>query len=201
MAGWSPKLRLAAWVASGVIGGGLITGAVVSQLGVATAAGGSSPSANRPSSAPGHGMRPLMRGGFGLRRGLDRGMGGGLGLGLGAGGQVLHGQATVQKPGGGTQVVTLQTGTISAVSGDMLTVASSDGYSASYTVDRATRIVLNGADGAVSSLKKGDSVRVVAVKQNGGWHALAVRDGLPSRPPWGRPGGAQPAPPAPARSG
>src|SRR4051812_16629725 len=103
----SPRLRVGAWVAAGVLGGGLVTGLVVSQLGIATAA---SPSPSpRASGQP----RPVMPFGSGRHFGgrlpglppFGPGFGPEMGmLGMGPS-RVLHGEATVKKPDGTTEVV------------------------------------------------------------------------------------------------
>jgi hypothetical protein len=172
----SPRVRFGAWIAAGVLGGGVIAGVVVSQLGTATAA---SPTPSpRASGAPGAPMPyggPMQR--FGERmRGVPP-LGG---PGLGFGGRVLHSAATVQAPDGTTKVVVSQSGDITDFSDSTITVKSSDGFVATYTVDKNTRISLNGSDGAMSSLKKGDTVRVLAGKSGSTNHASAVMDGMPT---------------------
>src|SRR4051812_35150684 len=156
-----------AWTAAGLLAGGAAIGAAVSQLGVTGAASptpkpNSSVAPARPFPHPGQG--------FGHR---GPGHGGGL-AGLG---RVLHGQATVQAPTGGTKVMSLQTGAITAISGSQVTVKSTDGFTTTYTVDKDTRIVLRGTQGALSSLKSGDTVPVLAVKSGSSWTAKAVRVG------------------------
>jgi len=143
----------------------------------------------------------MMRGHLGPGGGL--GLPGGPGMlfgvpGLGAPGlemgRVLHGEATVQTPNG-TKVVSTQLGTITSVAGAQVTVRSSDGFTRTYSVDKQSRISLDGADGALSRLKSGDTVRVVAVQSGKTWSARAVIDGLPvfpKTPP--QPGAHQPAP-------
>lgn len=164
MAGISPRARVAAWVAAGVLGGGLVAGAVVTQLGVATAAS--------PTPRPGS-QQPRGHEGFGpMGPGpLER-----------LGGRVLHGQATIRTPSGADQVVEFQSGSITAVGGSTVTVRSSDGFTETYTVDKTTRISLNGADGALSTLKKGDDVRVFGMSSAGKVVAKAVMDGQPDGP-------------------
>jgi|SRR5581483_1874411 len=199
----SPRVRVAAWVAAGVLGGGLVTGVAVSELGVASAA---SPSPSPRASAGTHHSKPLLRRFFERRmRGHLGGLGpaGGPGLlfgvpGLGAPGlemgRVLHGEATVQTPNG-TKVMSTQLGNITSVAGAQVTVRSSDGFTRTYSVDKQSRISLDGADGASSRLKTGDTVRVLAVKSGNAWSARAVIDGLPvlpKSPP--RPGAHGPAP-------
>jgi hypothetical protein len=175
-------MRLGAWVAAGVLGGGIVSGIVVSQLGIATAA--SSKPSPRASAHP----RPAMpfRGAFrhfGARqRGLPpvgMGFGPGFGPDLGLGGHVLHGEATVEAPDGSTKVVVSQSGDITDIAGSTITVTSTDGYDATYTVDKKTRIALNGTDGALSSLKTGEAVHVFGTKNGSTVHADGVIDGLP----------------------
>lgn len=169
----SPRLRTGAWIAAALLGGGFVAGAVVSQLGTATAA--SSTPSPRASGAPMPYGGPMLR--FGERlRGLPP-LGG---PGLGVGGKVLHSEATVQTPDGTTKVVVSQSGDITDISDSTITVKSNDGFDATYTIDKNTRISLNGNDGAVSSLKKGDTVRVFGTKNGSANHAEAVMDGMPT---------------------
>jgi hypothetical protein len=184
---------LGAWITAGVLGGGLVAGIAVSQLGVATAASPSpTPSA---SAAPDRHAGPLLRRfahrwalrqgrPFSGRPGFPRPMGPMGPDGFAPGGRVLHGQATVQTPAG-VKVVASQSGTVAGIDGDQLTVKSTDGYLRTYTVDKDTRIALNGTDGALSSLTSGDDVHVVATRAGAAWHADAVFDGMPTAPPMG----------------
>jgi hypothetical protein len=169
--------RVVALVAAGVVAGG-VGGAAISQLGVATA---SSPS---PSPSPG------ARGGPGvIPPGLLPDGPGRLGLlgGIAGGGRLLHGEATIGKPGGGTTVVRFQNGVISAVGGSAMTVKSTDGFTATYTVDGTSRISLNGTDGTLSKLAKNDKVRVVAVQKGSSSVAKLVLDGVPAGGMFARP--------------
>src|SRR3954454_4076805 len=162
--------RAVALVAAGVVAGAA-GGVVISQLGTAGAA---SPS---PSPAPdGHD-------GF---RGLPGHGPGGMGaLGM-FGGRVLHGEATVQKPGGGTTVVHFQDGVISSISGSTMTVKSTDGFTSTFTVNGTTRISLNGSDGTLSKLAKNDKVRVIGVANGSSTVAKMVLDGVPGPGMFGR---------------
>lgn len=162
MTGISRRMRVAAWVGAGVLGGGVITGIAVAQLGVASAA---SPSPG-PAATPGP-WRQLHRLGGGPLAHL--------------GGRILHGEATVLTPQGKTQVVDFQHGKITAVTASTVTVRSTDGFTATYTVDKTTRIVLNGTAGTLSRLKTGDEVRVFATKSGATATAKAVIDGMPAR--------------------
>ena len=166
------RRRVAALVAAGVVAGGA-AGAVISQLGVATASPSPSP---RPSASGAPGDRDM----FGLRPAVP----GRHGL-LGAAGRVLHGEATVEKPGGGTQVVRFQNGVVSAISGSTITVKSTDGFTSTFTVDRTTRITLNGTDGTLSKLKKDDQVRVFGVQSGSSTVAKMLLDGVPPRSMFG----------------
>lgn len=180
MASLSPRARLVAWVAAGVLGGATVTGIVVSQLTAATAASPSpSPYASAKPRPPMPFGGPLQH--FGDRRHGQLPMGPGFGpeLGMGFGGRVLHSEATVQAPDGTTKVVVSQTGDITDIADSTITVKSSDGFEATYTVDKNTRISLNGTDGAMSSLKKGDSVHVFGTKSGSTTHAEGVLDGMP----------------------
>lgn len=166
----SARLRLGAWITAGVLGGGIVTGIVVSQLGVATAA------APTPSPSASAQPRPdLPAGGPMLRFGPGRGPGPGMGLR----GHVLHGEATVEARDGTTKVAVTQTGDITDIAASTITVTSTDGFEATYTVDKDTHISINGSDGAMSSLSKGDTVHVMGTKDGSTRHADAVLTGRP----------------------
>jgi Domain of unknown function (DUF5666) len=100
-------------------------------------------------------------------------------LGGREGGNVLHGEATIGKPGGGTAVVHFQNGIISAISGSTMTVKSTDGFTSTFTVNGTTRILLNGTDGTLSKLAKNDKVRVMGVENGSSTVARMVLDGVP----------------------
>jgi hypothetical protein len=163
--------RAVALIAAGVVAGAA-AGVVISQLGTA---GATSPS---PSPSPGDRDR------FGGPPGHGPG-----GMGLLGGGRVLHGEATVQKPGGGTTVVHFQNGVISAINGSTMTVKSTDGFTSTFTVNGTTRISLNGTDGTLSKLAKNDKVRVLGVEDGAGTVAKMVLDGVPGPGMLGRFGG------------
>ena len=181
----SPRARLAAWIGVGVLGGGLVAGVAVSQLGIATAASSSpTPRASAAPDRPRLPMRPFQRFRHHLR-GMPGMPGPGMALGMGPGdfgffGHVLHGEATVEAPDGTTKVVETQWGKITGLSGDEITVKSKDGFTETWTVDKNTRISLNGADGALSSLKQGDTVHVFGDKSGSTAHARGVMAGVPT---------------------
>ena len=170
MTGLSRRTRVAAWVGAGVLGG-LAAGIAVAQLGVAGADPTPSPSASARPDRPFPGVGPMMGPDFGM--------------GFGMGGRMLHGEATVKTRGGDLTHVATQYGRIIGVDGATLTVRSSDDFTRDYTVDKDTRIALNGKDGALSSLKAGDTVRVMAVENGSAWHAEMVMDGRPPHPALG----------------
>jgi hypothetical protein len=172
----SSRIRIGAWIAAGVLGGAIVSGIVVSQLGTATAASPSpSPRASGEPRPPMPGHLPR----FGERLRGFAPLGPGFGPGLGVGGHVLHSEATVEAPDGTTKDVVSQTGDITAIADSTITVKSSDGFEATYTIDKATRISLNGTEGAMSSLKKGDTVHVMGTKAGSTSHANAVMAGKP----------------------
>jgi hypothetical protein len=87
------------------------------------------------------------------------------------GGGALHGQLVVPKSGGGYETVDVQRGTVTAVSGDALTVRSEDGFSKSYAVNADT--LVNGGRDGIGSVKNSAEVSVVA--RGGGAKPTALR--------------------------
>lgn len=159
--------------------GGAPSTSAAAQLAAAT-----SPSPNTSASPKSDDGRrgfggPMMRGPMG-------GMFGAVGGGLGVGGQLLHGEATVQTPDGKTEVVDTQRGTISSldVGKHTLTVTSSDKVSFSYVTDSNTRfIVLSAskpAQATINDLKQGDTVVIVATRSGDTRTVQSVVDGVPT---------------------
>ena len=183
MTALSHRARMVA-TAAALVGVGLVTGVVVSQLGVAGAAA-PTPKPSDQAQAREHRLPAPPFGMFG-------------GPGFAFGGRVLHGEATVDT-GDGTKVLANQSGEIASIDGDTITVKSSDDFTRDYTIDKDTRIVLDGTDGALSSLETGDTVHVTAQKDGAAYHAQLVVDGAPDRPMFGwRMHGHMPMPPMPA---
>jgi hypothetical protein len=122
---------------------------------------------------PGHGLR-----------GLER--------------KALHGELVVPGADGtGTRTLLVQRGEVTAVTGDSLTVKSTDGFTRTYTVDASARV--NARRDGLASITVGATVRVLAEKVGDGARALAVRDRT-GRPDKGqhhlpRPGGPGENPP------
>lgn len=103
---------------------------------------------------------PRDRGPMGGMPGL-RGNGGdneapGLGLGLG---RIQHGDFTVTDITGKARTLTFQRGEVTAASSTSVTVRSSDGFTATYKIDSATRLRAQG-----SPLATGQTVVVLADK-------------------------------------
>lgn len=184
--------RLAGLLAVAVIalagGGGIAYVATHSGNSVSTAASRGSAQSPAPSQAP---SAPSGRkhgpGGFGPFGGM-----GGLGPGGLAG--VLHGEATVPRPGGGYQTIQVQRGTVSAVSNSSVTVKSADGYSATYVVSGSTEV--NAQAAGIGTVKVGDSVVVMATLSGKTATAASIIDltsirssrgsfGFPAGPPRG----------------
>lgn len=84
------------------------------------------------------------------------------GLGMMGNGGPLHGEAVVPGDGTATRTVVFQRGEVTAVTADKLTVKSTDGYSATYTIGADTRQRLQDK---VSTLAVGDEVTVIAAKE------------------------------------
>jgi hypothetical protein len=119
---------------------------------------------------PGNGYAPRQGGGMmgGDRVGMGRG---GLGMGLGG---AIHGSAVTPKQGGGYQTVDAQRGTVTEVSSTSITVTSVDGFTKTYVVTADT--LVNAKRDGIASVKKGDTVAVVAVEAAGAANAVQVID-------------------------
>jgi hypothetical protein len=154
----------------------------------AAAIAAATPPASPSSSASGQPLpAPATRPGW---RGFAAGMGRLGALGLGPAG-VLHGQLTVPKAGGGYQTLDVQDGTVTAVSTGSLTVKSTDGFTATYTVTSKT--VVDAQAAGIGSVRKGDTVFVTATATGSTPTAASVIDvtavkagrasfGFPKRP-------------------
>ncbi len=112
------------------------------------------------------------------------------GFGGGFGGDVLHGEETVQQ---GTTVKTIdqQSGTVTAVSSTSITVKSTDGFVATYVVNSSTAVGKSGSKSTIAAVKVGDTVRIEGDKVGSTVTATRIMDG---KPPTGtRPSGGGPA--------
>ncbi|HET9187501.1 MAG TPA: hypothetical protein VFN80_06080 [Acidothermaceae bacterium] len=184
-------------------GGGTPSTGAAAQLAAAT----TSPSPNS-SAQPKPNDDQRRHGGIGGP--MMRGPLGGLGVfgGPGAGGQLLHGESTVQTPDGKTQVVDMQRGAISSLDSGKksVTVTSSDKVSFTYVTDANTRFIVfsasKPAQATFADLKQGDTVEIMAIRSGDTRTATSVVDGLPTaKDGKGWPGfGHRPGAPAPAPS-
>jgi hypothetical protein len=155
---------LALLLVMGVVGAGLFVGLHAwgnhhgAQLvrmagpGGAPLAPGQRQQLNRERIVPGPGLR-----GNGLGQAIP---------GFGALGSVEHGEFTVAGANGQATVMTLQRGTVTAASASSATVRSTDGFTATYSLDSSTRV-------PAAKLANGDTVLVVATKS--GSKAVLIR--------------------------
>ncbi|MGT2463212.1 hypothetical protein [Sinomonas atrocyanea] len=105
-------------------------------------------------------------------QGGTRGIGGAGGVGIGMLGQMLHGEFVVVQDNANVTMVE-QTGTVTAASGQSVTVKSSDGFQQTYTLSSSTQVAARGTRGqgasgggssTTATLAQGDTVNVVALK-------------------------------------
>lgn len=131
--------RAAAFVGAGALGATILTG-------VAFAAGNNEASPNPAASSVAPQQGPMNGGRMGDRDG-DRGPGGpggrgghgpGFGMGAGPGGELLHGEAVVKDANGKIQTVRTVEGTVTAVTGDSITVKAADGFTQTFVVNSST---------------------------------------------------------------
>jgi len=87
--------------------------------------------------------------------------------------KALHGEVTLA--GKKHRVVVFQRGPVEKISDTSLTVKSKDGFTASYALTPETKIRKKKADLALSDLKVGDRVRVVATKDGSAVTANRIR--------------------------
>lgn len=130
--------RLATWATVGVFGAGAVTGAVLSQTGLASADSSSSTTTPPAAGTPGPGPRHPA---------------------LGALARAEYGTVTVWGKDKQSHTVQFRRGT-GAVSGNSITVTSKDGSSATYTPVTGTKIRLDGKPASLSQLN-GKQVRVI----------------------------------------
>jgi len=88
-------------------------------------------------------------------------------------GKALHGEATLG--GKKHRVVVFQRGPVEKISDTSLTVKSKDGFTASYALTPETKVRKKKADLALSDIKVGDRVRVVATKDGSAVTANRIR--------------------------
>jgi hypothetical protein len=104
---------------------------------------------------------------------------GGLGMGLGG---AIHGTAVTPKQGGGYQTVDGQRGAVTDVSSTSITVKSEDGFTKTYVVTADT--LVNAKRDGIASVKKGDTVSVIAVEAAGAANAVQIVDQTQIKDGW-----------------
>ncbi len=187
-------------VAAGLVGAVLVRdgGGTEQALAAATSSPSASSSADSDSDGDSDGDSDSdeRHRGHGLSRGL-----------LGMAG-ALHGELVVPDGDGGYRTVVVQRGTATEVGDATLTVRSEDGFTATYDVPAGT--VLGAGRDGIASIETGAEVVVTAQKKGAALTAThlvdlaAMRDGMRDgmrglhgrghHGPWGRDGGATPAP-------
>lgn len=136
-------------------------------IGVAVAQTGGSSTTTPSTTVPG-----APQGGPGRPEGPGRHMKGGPGMGGPRG--AIHGEFVTPDGNGGYRSVAVQTGEVTAVSSDSITVKSADNFSKTYSVDENT-VVNSGRDG-IDNVKNGHQVSVDAVVTGGKAAARNIRD-------------------------
>ena len=163
-----PSRRRFSRIPRAALTGGLVVGLALGGAGIAFAASSSTstPSTTTPpgTAKPGQGPR-----GFG---GGVKGIGGPGAFG-GLGG-VVHGQFTERTRTGTYQTVEIQVGEVGSVSATSITVTSTDGYSHTYAVAAST--VVDAQRDGISSVTKGDQVRITATTVSGKDTATNIAD-------------------------
>ncbi|WP_433223319.1 hypothetical protein [Microtetraspora malaysiensis] len=110
----------------------------------------------------------------------------------------VHGELVVPKRGGGYQTVTTQTGTVTSISQNSVSVKSTDGYARTYAINDSTRVCADRR--GLADIASGDTVWVISPgKENNAPAALLVNL---SRPQWptGHEGAGSPGVPTPLES-
>jgi len=144
----------------------VLGGAGLLAAGVAFAAT-DTPSPSPSASTDGDSLRDRLRDRLGMR------MPGELGGMHGAFGGI-RGQQVVPDGQGGYRTVLSQTGKVTAVSSDSLSLRSEDGYERSYTVTENTSV--NGGRNGIGDVEVGDQVSVTALREGGTDTAVRVID-------------------------
>ncbi len=111
----------------------------------------------------------------------------------------IHGEFVQPDGSGGYRTVDVQTGQVTSVSSDSITVKSVDGFTKTYSVDQNTAV--NAGRDGIGNVKNGDTVAVNAVVTNGKAAARSIMDRTtlgqirqhwnPNAPQPGTPGGTQ----------
>jgi hypothetical protein len=79
----------------------------------------------------------------------------------------LHGEVVVQTKKNGVRTVVVQRGSITAVTGDRVSVQSSDGFALTWTLGDKVRVVQDHKAVAASALKTGAAIGIAGTKEGG----------------------------------
>ncbi len=92
--------------------------------------------------------------------------------------RALHGEFVVRGRSGKDVTVDMVRGKVTAVSPTSITIASRDGYSATYTVTSATRVHVRGEKGkkTIGVVKNGDRVGAFGAKDGSAVDARVIVD-------------------------
>ncbi|WP_433295423.1 hypothetical protein ACQP2F_35770 [Actinoplanes sp. CA-030573] len=86
----------------------------------------------------------------------------------------LHGEVTIQTKKQGAKTIVVQRGSVTAVSGDQITVKSADGFTLSWTFGGKLRVVQDKKKVGTSALKTGEEIGVAGVKSGDATEARLI---------------------------
>jgi len=105
--------------------------------------------------------------------------GGWMGKDHGGLGRVVHGEFTVHTTTG-DKVMDVQRGVVTAINATSVTVKSTDGYSATYTIDPTTKVYKAKMTAAAAQIATNDEVKVQATKTSAAVTAQHIGDAGPT---------------------
>jgi hypothetical protein len=94
-------------------------------------------------------------------------------------GRIAHGEVTLN--GKNHRVVDAQHGQVQSVSPTSITVKSTDGFVATYTVDSSTKVRKDKQSSAIAQVANGDRVFVIATKSGATDTATRIADSGPAK--------------------
>jgi hypothetical protein len=94
--------------------------------------------------------------------------------------RIEHGEFTVRSKTD-AKVIDVQHGTVTALDGQSITVRSTDGVSATYTIDPQTKVRKDKATASISGVAVNDRAAVVATKTGSTDTAKRIRDAGPAK--------------------
>ena len=95
-------------------------------------------------------------------------------------GKVEHGEFTTHTKTG-DKALDVQRGTVTAVNGGSIMVQSTDGFTATYTIDQATKVHKDKKVAQVGDIAIKDRVQLIAVKSNNTATAQHIGDAGPAK--------------------